>query len=236
MNEILDVILRSALSLVALFFLTKLLGKKQISQLSVFEYIIGITIGSIAAEGSLNLDYPLINSIVVMTVYVVIVFLMSFLTLKSMLVRKLFTGVPTVLIERGKIIESGLKKCMLDINDLLEECRNKGYFDLNQLDYAIMETSGKVSFLPKSEYRPLKGKDIDVYPPYEGILANVIVDGEIQTSALKGIDKDNRWLLKTLKKQGFNNLDSILLATLDATNKITVFTKNEPLKKTNILE
>ena len=86
MNEILDVILRSALSLVALFFLTKLLGKKQISQLSVFEYIIGITIGSIAAEGSLNLDYPLINSIAVMTVYVVIVFLMSFLTLKSMLV------------------------------------------------------------------------------------------------------------------------------------------------------
>lgn len=236
MNEILDVILRSALSLVALFFLTKLLGKKQISQLSVFEYIIGITIGSIAAEGSLNLDYPLINSIVVMAVYVVIVFLMSFLTLKSMLVRKLFTGVPTVLIERGKIIESGLKKCMLDINDLLEECRNKGYFDLNQLDYAIMETSGKVSFLPKSEYRPLKGKDIDVYPPYEGILANVIVDGEIQSSALKGIDKDNRWLLKTLKKQGFNNLDSILLATLDATNKITVFTKNEPLKKPNILE
>ncbi len=236
MNEILEVSLRSALSLIALFFLTKLLGKKQISQLSVFEYIIGITIGSIAAEGSLNLDYPLINSIVVMTIYVIIVFVMSFLTLKSMLVRRIFTGIPTVLIEKGKIIESGLRKCMLDINDLLEECRNKGYFDLNQLDYAIMETSGKVSFLPKSEYRPLKGKDIDVYPPYEGILTNVIVDRQIQLKALKGLNKDVRWLLKTLKKQGFNDLDSILLATIDDTNKLTVFRRDELLKRPNLLE
>ena len=231
-----EIILRSVMALVTLFFLTKLLGKKQISQLSVFEYIIGISVGSIAAEMSVNIDTSYIHGIISMTVYVLIVYGMSFLTIKSMTMRRIFTGTPSIIVEKGKILEKELKRCLLDVNDLLEECRNKGYFDLSQLEYVIMETSGKVSFLPKSDERPLKPKDLNLKPSYDALLANVVIDEKVMQKNLATIKKDDKWLMKRLKKQGYRTLDNILLVTVDATETITVYRKNRSIEPNKYLE
>jgi uncharacterized membrane protein YcaP (DUF421 family) len=234
--ELLDVALRSFAALLTLFFLTKLLGKKQISQLSVFEYIIGISIGSVAAEMSIDTNIPYANGIVAMAVYASTVFILSSLTLKSMTIRRFFAGTPTILLQNGKINIKGLKKCLLDVNDFLEECRSKGYFDLSELEYAIMETSGKISFLPKSEHRPLKAMDIEIKPPYDALLANVIIDGKVMKKNLQLVNKSESWLMNELKKQGYNVLDNILLVTLDVNNNINVFAKEFNLVEKNYLE
>ena len=130
-SEILIVIIRGLISLITLFLITKLLGKKQVSQLSLFDYVIGISIGNFAAEITINLETSLINGTVAVVEFGLIAYAISILTMKSIKLRRFFMGVPTVLIDKGKLIEKALKKVHFDVNDLLEECRSNGYFDLN---------------------------------------------------------------------------------------------------------
>ena len=130
MNDILRVVLRSILSLVTLFLVTKMLGKKQVSQLSLFDYVIGISIGNFAAEMTINLSSPVLHGTVAVFMFGIVAYFISILTMKSIVLRRYFMGVPTVLIENGIILDIGLKKVKFDINDLLEQCREQGYFDI----------------------------------------------------------------------------------------------------------
>ena len=141
-----NVVLRSLLSILVLFFLTKLMGRKQISQLNLYDYVVGITIGSVAAEISTNLDTDFVGGIIVMAVYSFVSVLFSFFTEKSIVLRRFIIGVPIVIMENGKILESSLKKTKFDINDFLQEARISGYYDINQIEYAVMEANGKISF------------------------------------------------------------------------------------------
>lgn len=234
--EWLDVILRSIVSLTVLFFLTKMLGKKQVSQLSVFDYVIGISIGSIAGEMTINIERAYANGLTAMIVYAIIAYVISYISLKSINFRRFVSGTPVVLIENGKIIKTGLRKSLIDINDLLEEARSRGYFDLNEVEYAIMETSGKVSFLPKSDYDYLRPKDLDLKPAYKGLVANVILDGKIMPNNLHMIRKDQKWLLNELLKQGYGDIEDIMLATVDSQNKVVVYKKINKKKTDTILE
>src|SRR5574344_2270004 len=135
--EIFQTILRSLISLLALFFVTKMIGKKQVSQLSLFDYVIGISIGNFAAEMTINLDSNEINGVLAVVIFGVIAYLVSILTMKSMCLRRFFSGTPTILIQDGKIIKEGLKKAKFDLNDLLEQCRINGYFNILDIDYAL---------------------------------------------------------------------------------------------------
>ena len=155
MQELCNVFYRTILVLIILFFIAKMLGKKQISQLGLFDYIVGITIGSIAADISLDIDKNLLSGILCLLVYGIISYLISIVTQKSIKARRFFTGVPTLLIEKGNIIESGLKKSKLDVNDLLAEARTNGYFNIDDINYAIMEINGSLSFLPKDKNKPV---------------------------------------------------------------------------------
>ena len=151
--EILDVILRCLVSLVTLFFVTKMIGKKQVSQFSLFDYVIGISIGNFAAEMAINLDSEYLHGTVAVIVFGVVAYFVSIITLKSLKARKFFIGDPTIIIEDGKILYKNLKRAKFDVNDLLEECRINGYFDISEIDYALMEANGKISFLPKREVK-----------------------------------------------------------------------------------
>ena len=161
MNETVNILFRTLLIIIILFFLAKLMGKKQISQLNLFDYIIGITIGSIAADISLDLDKDLIAGITSLVIYGVISALVSYITMKSLSLRRFIVGVPTVLIENNKLIEGGLKKAKIDVNDLLAEARGQGYFKLEDIEYAIMETTGTISFMPISSSSPATKKDVN---------------------------------------------------------------------------
>ena len=235
-SELLNVTIRALSSLVTLFLITKMLGKKQVSQLSLFDYVIGISIGNFAAEMTINLESNEINGILAVVLFGLFAYLVSYLTMKSIVMRRFFMGTPTVIIQNGKILEQNLKKVKFDINDMLEEIRSNGYFDLSQVEYALMEANGKLSILPKAENRPLTPKDMKLKVQNEGLCANVIIDSKIMHNKLKNINKDEIWLKQELKVKGYADLDKILLATVDINNKITIYERNLNIESKDILE
>lgn len=236
MQEFLRIFGRTILVLVILFVLTKVMGKKQVSQLSLFDYIIGITIGSIAADISLDIEKDLISGIVSLGIYALFSVGVSYVTMKSMCLRRFIIGVPTILIENNKIIEDGLRKTKLDVNDLLTEARSQGYFKLEDIDFAIMETNGKISFMPKDMNTPVVKKDINAKVSKDGLVANVIIDSKLLEKNLKEMSKDKKWLDGVLRVLGYESYDNIMLATLDINDKVVVYRKNVKSKKSSVLE
>lgn len=234
--EVLDVIVRSIISLITLFLVTKMLGKKQVSQLSLFDYVIGISIGNFAAEMTFNVDTQYVNGIVSVLIFGLVAYLVSIGTMKSIRMRRFFMGTPTIMIQDGKLLEKNMKKVHFDVNDLLEECRENGYFDLNEIDYALMEADGRLSILPKSDYKPVTIKDMKIKTQKQGLCANVVIDGKLIPNNLKNMDKNKKWLMHELKVRGYSNLDNILLATLDINEKITVYERNKEEKIKDVLE
>lgn len=235
MLETLSIIPRSLLSLLALFLVTKLIGKKQVSELSLFDYVIGISIGNFSAEMVMNFDVNFMNGIIAIITFGVVAWLVSVGTLHSIVLRRIFMGTPTILIQNGNIIEKNLRKTLIDINDLLEQCRTNGNFDVSEIEFAIMEANGKISILPKKENSPLTVKDMNLKLGKNGLCSNVIIDGKIMKNNLKNIGKDQEWLLKELKIKG-KELDNIILATIDINDKLNIYEKNKNLKVKNILE
>ena len=230
------VFIRSIVTIVVLFLLAKVMGKKQISQLNLFDYIVGITIGSVAADISLDLNKSFLDGVICMLVFGLTGALVSYVTLKSIKLRRFFTGTPSIIIENGKIIEEGLKKVKFDINDLMEELRGAGYFNIDEVAYAVMETNGKISFLPKDEEKPVTKKDMDLKIIPSSLVANIIIDGKIMMNNLKAMNKDEKWLSHELKVLGYKDLDEILLATLDSNDKIMVYKKGISAKYDTIFE
>lgn len=223
--DLLDVILRCLVSLVTLFLVTKMIGKKQVSQFSLFDYVIGISIGNFAAEMAINLDSSYLHGTVAVIVFGLVAYLVSLLTMKSLKVRKFIIGDPNILIKDGKILYNSLKKSKFDINDLLEEARINGYFDISDIDYALMEANGKISFLPKIESQNPTNKDLKLNINKKGLCVNLIIDGQIIDKALIDIHKDERWLLKKLKDRKYK-LEEVILATIDLQNNLKVYGKN----------
>lgn len=225
-SEIISVLIRCVLSLTILFVITKILGKKQVSQLSVFDYTIGISIGNFAAEMSINLESNIFYGIMAVTIFGVFSFIVSKLAMKSIYVRRFFMGTPTILIENGKIALNGLRKVKFDINDLLEEARGAGYFNIFEIEYAVLEVNGKISFLPKGEYKTLTNKDLNLKTSKQALCANILIDGKILKENLRLMNKDELWLKNQIKNKGYNSLKDILLITLDNNEKITIYEKN----------
>lgn len=235
-TELWDVAMRSISSLVTLFLVTKMLGKKQVSQLSLFDYVIGISIGNFAAEMTINLESNELNGILAVIIFGLVAYIVSIVTMKSIVLRRFFMGTPTILIQNGKILEDNLRKVKFDINDMLEEIRGAGYFDLSQVEYAVMEVNGNLSILPKPEYRPLTPKDMDLKVNRESICANVIIDSKIMHKNLENMNKDEKWLFKELKIKGYNDTSKILLATLNIDQKLTIYEKNNGIKSQDVFE
>lgn len=235
-SQALLIIPRSLFSLIILFLITKIIGKKQVSELSLFDYVIGISIGNFAAEMTINLDAPFTHGIIAVVVFGLSAYAVSKMTMKSIVLRRLILGTPTMIIQNGKILEKNMKKALIDVNDLLEQCRSAGYFDLNEIEYAIMEANGKMSILPVSEYKPLTPKDMKVKMNKASLCANVIIDGKIMHQNLENMNKTEEWLQKELKVKGYQTTNDILLATLDNQEKLTIYERNQNVKVYNVLE
>lgn len=230
MNDLLLVLFRTVLVLVILFILTRIMGKKQVSQMNIYDYIIGITMGSIAADISLDIEKSIVAGILSLLIYGLSGALVTYLTLKNIKIRRFINGVPCILMDNGKIIEANLRKEGIDINDLEEEARQNGYFDLSKVNYAVLEISGKISFLPKAREDMVTKSDMKIKVHDETLSANVIIDGILLEDNLKAMDKDIDWLNKELKNRGYDNYKRILLMTLDGNDKINIFEKNMEMK------
>jgi uncharacterized membrane protein YcaP (DUF421 family) len=228
--ETLKIILTSAVSIITLFLLTKLMGNKQVSQLSMFDYIIGISIGSIAAEFATELENPE-HSLTAMLIYGFSAYLVSVITGKSTWMRKIIIGRPMILFDNGKLYRSNFKKARIDLSDFLTHCRNQGFFDLSQIQTAVFEYNGSVSILPVEANRPLEPQDMDLNPVQQKILVNVILDGNINERNLRKSGKDKIWLDKQIKEQGFHNAKEIYLGCVNTVNNTLVLYPSDAMNK-----
>ena len=234
-TELGDITIRAISSLVTLFLVTKIIGKKQVSELSLFDYVIGISIGNFAAEMTIDTKSPELNGILAVFIFGLVAYLVSYATMKSIKLRRFFIGTPTVIIQKGKIIDKNLKRSKMDINDLLEQIRIGGYFSLSEVDYALMEANGKISIFPKVENKPVTLKDMQLKGNEQSLEANIIIDGKIMYGNLENMHKNKKWLDKELKIKG-KKQEKILLATLDMNDKLTIYEYNNNIKVDDVLE
>lgn len=234
--ELISIVITSLGSIAALFFLTKLIGYREVSQMSMFDYINSITIGSIAAEMATSLEDDYRKPLVAMIIYTIAVIIFALLTNKSLILRKFITGSPVIIFHNDELYYKNLKKNRIDLCEFLVACRNNGYFDLSQIQTAILEANGKISLLPKSTYRPVTPQDMNLTPSMEYPLANVILEGKIQRKNLKHTGNDEKWLLKQLNSQGVKDIKNVFLATCDIDNKLHVYQKKRELDNVNIFE
>ncbi len=236
MQDIPHILLTSLCSIIVLFFLAKLMGNRQVSQMSLFDYINGITIGSIAAEFATSLEDDFWKPLSAMVLYGAVTALISAATCKSMRIRKFINGQPVILYENGKLYEKNLSAAKLDINEFLTQCRVAGYFDISKLQSAVLEADGRISFLPLSTERPLTAadvtlaqqrpvtpQDLQLTPQAERPCVNVILDGSILAKNLKYTGNDDMWLQKQLEAQHIARVEDVFLATVNAQNKLTVY-------------
>ena len=227
-------ILKGSIAVIYLFLVVKSLGKKQISELNIFDYIIGLSLGNIAAEMTVNKDISILGGLISMTVYGTFSICVSIISEKSIKARRFLTGFPVVIMSNGKISREQLKKCKIDVNDLLQDARESGYFDLSEINYAIMEPSGKISFLPKAKYSPVTPNDMKLKVSENGVSANLVIDGNIMKDNLKAIGHDENWLLKRLSKEGYDDYNALLLVICDNKEKLTIYKKEEKVEDNKI--
>lgn len=222
--DFLSIIILSVVSFVVLFALSKLMGYRAISELSFFDYVVGITIGSVAAEMATNIDMEWWKGVTAMVIYALFDVLFSVLSQKSFFARQVITGTPIILIYKGKIIKKNLKKARIDLNDLLATARVSGYFNIADIEYAVMETKGSISFMPVALKRPLNPKDFNFAPENEGLTVNVIIDGKIIEDDLKDAGITRKDLIRRVKQQG-KDVKNIFLGIIDSNGVLTLFDK-----------
>ena len=217
----LEVIARTLLAVVTLFFLTRLLGKRQITQLSLFEYITGITIGGIAAYISLDLDAAWYLGLISLAVWVGVSYGIEYLQLKSKKLRDFLDSKGTVLMREGKILEENLKKERLTSDELLEQLRMKGVFNLAEVEFVIIEPSGDINVLLTKENQPITPKYLERKVESGRAPQSVIMDGKIMDEPLAATGLSRRWLYKELESKGIM-IDNVYVGQVDSDNKLYI--------------
>ena len=230
-----SIIYQALFSVIALFILTKLMGCRQISQLSMFDYINSITIGSIAAEMAIDLEGEYLKSLTAMIVYAGFSILLSKLSQKSTSLRRLINGKAIILYLHGELYNQNLRKAKMDLDEFLVECRVSGYFDLSQVEAVILEPNGKLSILPVTENKPASPKDLGITPTQEEMFANVIVDGQILKYNLKHLGRDQKWLDQQLAIHNVKDIKNVFLAACDRQGNFQVYPKMEHVVDKDIL-
>ena len=213
----------------ALFLIAKLIGHKQIAQLDFFDYITGITVGSIAAEMATELEEPW-KPLVAMLLYGGVTVLLSILSNRLPRARKYLNGTPTILMDRGKLYRENLKKAKLDLSEFMVMCRQQGYFDLTSIQTAVFEYNGKLTILPVSSQRPATPNDLNLSPKQEQLFTELIMDGRILEDNLKRMGLNLTWLEKQLKERRIHSAKDLFLAVCDPDLNLVLFEQN-PGKK-----
>jgi|SRR5690554_808181 len=227
MPEIIIIIIRAIIAFFLLFVMTRLMGKTQISQLNFFDYIIGITIGSTASTMATDIDTPAVSGATSILVWSGLAIAIDRLTLKNIIIRKITEGEPTVVIKNGKLMEKAMERANYDISELMIELRNKGIFELSQVEEAVLEPNGNLSVLPKSQYQPVTPQDLNIDTKYKGMPQILMVDGNIAHHRLSELNLTEDWLKQQLNNLGINDLSEVMVAQLDTTGKLYVDKKSD---------
>ena len=221
--DIVKVIFTALLSVAALFIITKIMGHKQVSQLDFFDYVSGITIGSIGAELATELEQPY-QPLIALCVWGGASLILNLLAHKLPRTRKYINGTPTILMNEGKLYRKNLKKAKLDLSEFMLLCREQGYFDLEEIQLAVFEHNGKLSILPRAAHRPATPEDLKITAKSTHIGVELILDGRVMGENLVRIGRDFHWLGQQLRLQGHTSEKEILLGIYrPEENKLTLY-------------
>lgn len=201
MEETWVVAVRSIIAFLTLIIYTRVLGKQQMGNLTYFDYINGITIGSIAGTFATDLSSKAWIHFVALTIFTIITIIFQYITLKNRTISKLMDSDPTLIIQNGKILEQNLHKMRVKFDELTMMLRQKDVFDITTLDYAILEPDGSLSVVLKPENQPVTAKDMHMHPPKNKLMTEIIIDGLLIKQNLEERNKDTNWLSEQLKKQ-----------------------------------
>ena len=220
--DFLQIVFSTVVSAAVLFAIAKISGHKQVAQLDFFDYISGITIGSMAAELATELEEPW-KPLTALIVYGSIAVALRVLTTKRQKSRKYVNGTPTIIMDRGKLYRENMKKAKLDLSEFMLMCRQDGYFDLNDIQTAVYEYDGKLSVLPVSAKRPVNPSDLNLSPTQETICTEVIMDGRILDENLKRMGLNIEWLQKRLAEQGYKSAEEVFLGICGEDHALTLY-------------
>ena len=226
---------RTIILFLLVMIVIRVMGKRQIGELQPFELVLAIMIAELATVPMEDKEIPLINGIIPILTLLLLQVLITFISLKSDRLRGVISGTPSVLIENGKIIESELRKLRYNLTDLLEQMRLKNFPNIADVEYAILETSGELSIIPKSQKRPVTPEDLKIPTSYEGLSLPLIMDGHVKLNNLQKLNLDTKWLNAELNKFGINSTTEVLLASLDTKGELYIQKKGTKSNKEGTL-
>lgn len=222
MNEVLVTIVRGTIAFVSLLIMARLLGKQQIAQLTFFEYVLGITIGSIASSMTVDLSIKALPQWAGLVTWTSAVLLTQWVTIRWRSASKYIDGEPTIVVMEGKIMEEAMKKLRYRASDLLEQLRIEGVFSVDEVAYAILEPSGQLSVLKKPAYEPVTRQDLQLAGKMRGVGVELIYSGLVIEQNLRQVGVDRAWLDSQLKMLGISDPTEVFLATIDADKQLFV--------------
>ncbi|RXI96454.1 DUF421 domain-containing protein [Anaerobacillus alkaliphilus] len=220
--SVLEMVIRTTTGFVILYTLCRILNKKLISQMTFFDYVSGITIGSVVASSMLMKDVPIFIGMFGLILFCFYTFLSSITAIKSLWGRKVLEDEPTYLIKNGQVLEDGLKKVRLTMNSLLTGLRKKGYFYVDQVETAVLETDGVITVLPKPQFAPATQQDVFNVNVSRGTAQAFIIDGQLLPNGLKAIEKDMAWVEQVLKEQNIPSIKEVFFAQVDQLGNIYI--------------
>lgn len=207
-------------------FLTKGIGRKLISQMNFFDFIMGVSMGSIVANAIIDKEFASLSATIALILFSILTILTGYLSIKSVTIRKLINSEPVTLVENGNIIDKNMKKTKLTINELKMKLREKSAFSLADVEFAIMETDGELSVLPKADKKPLTPYNMNVKVASPGLEKDIIIDGTVIDENLKSAGLDKKWLKSELNKQNIKESSEVFYAGVDNNKTLYVSKKN----------
>lgn len=225
------VFLRTLVLYIVVVTVMRIMGKRQIGELQPFELVIAIMLSELAAVPMQDTGIPLIHGLIPILTLMFLEIFLSYITLKSRKLRKLVCGTAIVLIQHGKILEDELRSQRFNLDDLMEELRLSGYLNISDIEYAILENSGKLSIIPKFEKSPITRKDLNLSGQEEQLPVALVLDGQINYYNLEYICKDTKWLLQKLNENRISKIEDVFIAMFDSNGKLFVQRRKDSVEK-----
>lgn len=225
-EAVLPHIWRTIIIYLVVLLVVRLMGKREIGQLSSFDFVVAIIIAELAAIPMESPHIPLWYGIVPLVTLGILEVLFSYATLVNRPLRKVLYGTPQIIIENGRLLKHEMRSSRYNLDDLLSQLREKGYYEIEDIEYAILEPSGRLSVLPKSQKRPVTPADLGIPTKYEGLPSVLIMDGDVLKENLHKVNLDEQWLKEKLSEIGLNP-KRVLLATLNTQGQLLIDCQND---------
>jgi uncharacterized membrane protein YcaP (DUF421 family) len=222
---------RTVVLYLAVLLAVRIMGKREVGELSAFDLVVAIMIAELAAMSMERINMPLHEGLVPIFTLVGLEILLSYLSLKSHTIRGLVDGAPSIVIANGKIVEKELRKLRYNVSDLIGQLREKDVANIADVEYAVLETSGELSVVLKSSKRPVTPEDLGLPTKYEGLPVPLIFDGHIHYNNLRSLRLDQAWLLAEVRKQGLERIEDVLYASLDTDGNLYISEKEGVKRK-----